>query len=343
MAKISQLTAEQITSSENYERERLRIIFEYSPIAIWEEDFSAIADLKKFLQGKKVKDVRSFLRQNTKYVKDTFRKLKVLDVNKAALNLYGAKTKEELLYNLGKTIHKDAINVLADEFAALIEGKDIFEAVFKSKTLNGKLYDVKIRVSVPDVYKHSFKRVIVTLQDISVEKKYERHLKRLAQTDGLTGLLNHNAVAYRLAEEFSRAQRYHLDLSCLMIDLDDFKLVNDKLGHQKGNQVLKKAAQTLKSCLREVDVIGRYGGDEFLVILPETDCQSARIPAERLRKLFEEMSHDKKSPLKGITLSIGIGGRPMAHVKTAVQLVNRIDKAMYHAKKLGGNRIKILS
>ncbi len=321
-----------------YKQDRLKIIFEYSPIAIWEEDFSVLAKLKKKLKKLKVTDVRKYLSEHEDVVKDTFRGLKVLDVNKAAIELYGANSKKELMANLGKTFHREAVPVLIDEFVALLKGDETFHAIFKSKRMSGRAYDVSMRVSVPMMCRDSFKRVIVTLQDISVQKKYERHLKRLAQTDGLTRVLNHHAICYRLEEEWRRAKRYNLDLSCIMIDLDKFKHINDQFGHQRGDAVLKKTADLLRKNLREVDVVGRYGGDEFLIILPETPPENAKVAAERLRALFSKLVIEEHKEFS--TLSIGIGGRPPEIANSARDLISKIDHAMYHAKRSGGNRME---
>ena len=326
-----------------YEKERLRIIFEYSPVAIWEEDFSALAKLRIKLKKLGATNYRKYLKDHPELVKETFRGLKVLDVNNAALDLYGAKTKQELIANLGKTIHKEAMVVLVDEFVTLLEGRRIFEAEFKSKTLSGVLlYDVAMRVSVPEIYKDTFKRVIVTLQDISVQKKLERHLRKLAQTDGLTGFLNHNAINRKLEEEFRRAKRYDLKLSCLMIDLDRFKMINDKFGHPKGNQVLRHVAMVIHQNLREVDFVGRYGGDEFIIILPETSQENARVVAQRLISVFSTRWRGGKSLFNNITLSIGISGLPADDVKTVKGLIAKTDKAMYTAKQKGRNSFAIL-
>lgn len=324
----------------NYEQERLRIIFEYSPIAIWEEDFSALAKLQKIIQSKNIVNIRKFLKENTDLVTETFRHIKVLDVNKAALHLYGVKTKKELIANLGKTIHREAFNVLIDEFASLLEGKNFYAVEFKSRTVTGRLYDVSMRVSVPDMYKNSFERVIVTFEDVSFKKKLERDLLKMAQTDGLTRLYNQNTIVKKLEEEFLRARRYNLSLSCMMIDLDSFKKINDQFGHQKGNQVLKLAAHLIKSSLREVDFVGRYGGDEFLIILPETSAEKAIVVANRLKQIFSEKKNDK-NVIKLIRLSIGIGAFNLEETKTVKEFILKTDQAMYQAKKSGGNQIAV--
>lgn len=325
----------------NYEQERLRIIFEYSPIAIWEEDFSAVAKLQKIIQSKKVVNIRKFLKENPDLVIETFRNIKVLDVNKAALHLYGVKTKKELIANLGKTIHREAFNVLVDEFASLLEGKNFYAVEFKSRTITGRLYDVSMRVSVPEMYKDSFERVIVTFEDISLKKKLERDLLKMAQLDGLTKLYNQNTIVKKLEEEFSRAKRYNLSLSCMMIDLDSFKKINDQFGHQKGNQVLKLAAHLIKSSLREVDFVGRYGGDEFLIVLPETPAEKAMIVANRIKQIFTE-GKNNKNIIKLIRLSIGIGAFNLEETKTVKEFIVKTDQAMYKAKKSGGNQIAVL-
>lgn len=322
---------------QSYEKERFRIIFEYSPIAIWEEDFSALSKLRNSLRNKNVDNIRKYLLAHPRVVAETFRKLKVLDVNQEALKLYGAKTKSELLNNLGKTIHKDVFNVLVDEFAALMSGDVTYNTEFKSRTIKGKIYDVAMHVSVPEIYRDSLKRVIVSFQDISVQKRHERHLKRLAQTDGLTKVLNYNAIRYRLEEEFLRASRYHLDLSCIMIDMDNFKKINDTHGHLIGDQVLKKTAKLIKDSFRGIDVIGRYGGDEFFVILPETSTENAKLVAARLTKIFADKVEKSKGKGKYTTLSIGIAGRSGKGINTAKNLIEKVDRALYQAKKKGRN------
>ncbi|MBF0479057.1 MAG: GGDEF domain-containing protein [Candidatus Omnitrophica bacterium] len=325
-----------------YDKEKFQMIFEYSPIAIWEEDFSAVAELGEYLKKRKVTDIKKYLTEHPKLVTETFCKLKILDVNIAALELYGAKTKKQLIDNLGKVVHKSALATFVDEFSALLSGQNTFETEFKSRTLGGRLYDVHLKVSVPEIYKTTFKRVVVTLQDISVQKRYERHLKQLAQIDGMTKVLNHSAIEYRLEEEIARSKRYRLELACMMIDMDNFKQVNDKYGHQKGDQVIKKTAELIRQHLREVDIVGRYGGDEFIIILPETPKQNAITAAERLRKLFDDRMHDMSVKIPFCTVSIGVGGMPDSDVNSSKDMIKKIDHGMYEAKKSGKNCVILI-
>ncbi|MFA5087398.1 MAG: sensor domain-containing diguanylate cyclase [Candidatus Omnitrophota bacterium] len=333
----------QTKMEKRYEQERFRLIFENSPIAIWEEDISALALLQKHLQDRTVTNIRKYLIEHPQLVKKTFRGIRILDVNKAALKLYGAKTKEELVTNLGKTFTKNTLDILINEFSALLEGKTFFEAEFKSRTIQGVLYDVFMKVSLPDEHKKTFSRVVVTMQDISERKRLERYLRRIAQLDSLTKLYNHNTINQRLEAEFIRAKRYGSSLSCMMIDLDHFKIINDEYGHQKGDRIIYQVASTLKSSIRQVDIIGRYGGDEFLVILPETKAQNARMAALRIQQIFTQKQFliSKGTSIR-IALSIGISGFPEKGVKASRDMVARADKAMYQAKNAGRNRIAIL-
>ena len=152
--------------------------------------------------------------------------------------------------------------------------------------------------------------------DITPWKELERQLRRRSQLDGLTKLYNHNTINRCLEEELIRAKRYGLSLSCIMIDLDHFKIVDDKFGHQRGDNVLKKVAKMIKDCFRKADIVGRYGGDEFLVILPETKTENAKIAAKRIHRIFEEKILKYQQLMSfHISLSMGIAGYPSKKVK----------------------------
>ena len=333
----------QKSPSVKYAQERFRVIFDNSPIAIFEEDLSALIKLRKHLKEHNVINIHKYLFDHIGLVRRIFKSIRILELNKAALHLYGASSKWELVRDMGKTFTKLQWEVVAEEFTALLEGQSTFQAEFKMKNLSGRMCDVLMKISVPDQFKNNFSRAIVTMQDVTERKKLELYLRKLSELDGLTRLYNHNTITRRLEFEFLRAQRYGSHFSCMMIDVDHFKDINDQFGHQRGDQIIRKVAASLKESLRRVDLIGRYGGDEFLVILPETKPQNAVIAARRIQNIFIAKKFEVKKGVKAnIALSIGICGYPSKGIKEVTDIVNRVDKALYDAKKEGRNRIKTI-
>ncbi len=167
-------------------------------------------------------------------------------------------------------------------------------------------------------------------------------LKRLSITDPLTGLLNRRYLQDRLEEELSRTRRSGRNMCLLMADLDGFKTFNDTYGHLAGDRILKHVAEVIMKSVRTMDVVSRYGGDEFIVILPETDMTLAVKIADRLNKdLLKEALPAEYSIGQAITASIGIVSYPQ-HGETAAELLENVDKAMYHAKREGKNKIRVL-
>lgn len=158
-------------------------------------------------------------------------------------------------------------------------------------------------------------------------------------TDPLTGLHNRRYLEARLAEELSRSKRYNYPLSFMMIDIDDFKLYNDRNGHQAGDRALEITAQCLRAALRKVDVASRYGGEEFSILLPQTDLEEAGVIADRIRRkiMSTRFPHGKTQPLGGVTVSIGLSTFSPT-LDSAEAIVRAADRALYHAKSHGKNR-----
>jgi len=155
-----------------------------------------------------------------------------------------------------------------------------------------------------------------------------------SRTDGLTGMHNHVSIYRNLEREMERTVRHGVPLSIQLVDIDHFKEINDRLGHTRGDQVLKEIAGIIREALRTLDIPGRYGGEEFLVILPQTDLGTAHIAGERIRKLVED--HDFGDGLK-VTISGGCAEFAPGLDKTG--FVNRADTNLYRAKNQGRNRI----
>ena len=183
------------------------------------------------------------------------------------------------------------------------------------------------------------KRLFSTFADYSAQAIENTMLykskEHLSITDGLTSLYNHRHFQEQLEVEVKRAQRYDLNLSLIMIDLDHFKKFNDSYGHLEGDTLLRKIAQILKSSLRETDFVARYGGEEFAVILPETNKEGASIAAERIRRTVSEQTFGEVGAK--MTISLGVASYPDDACLRA-DLIKEADDALYRAKKEGRNR-----
>ncbi|MER2541217.1 MAG: GGDEF domain-containing protein [Azonexus sp.] len=184
---------------------------------------------------------------------------------------------------------------------------------------------------------------IETLQDITERRlaedalrESEERYKQLSVTDSLTGLFNSRHLHERLQSEMERAQRYQRPLSLLVIDCDNFKRINDTFGHLEGDKVLQTLAKVIGQCLRRTDSAYRYGGEEFVLILPEAEIGSAGMLAERLRKGFadETVRSDNDQEIR-CTVSIGLATYQSG--ETESQFIRRADEANYEAKRRGKN------
>ncbi|KAF0241509.1 MAG: diguanylate cyclase with GAF [Planctomycetota bacterium] len=172
-----------------------------------------------------------------------------------------------------------------------------------------------------------------------VSAEIQRHrLEQLALTDSLTGLGNRRCQDQSLAVEVARAARYGHDLSLIVLDVDSLKSVNDSRGHQAGDAVLRTFGRRLREMVRRPDHLCRTGGDEFAILLPETDVEGARVLAERARVLASDWKPD--GPLQGVALTASFGVAAWRKGETAEELVGRADRAMYEAKRSGRNRVE---
>lgn len=176
-----------------------------------------------------------------------------------------------------------------------------------------------------------------TFTDITRRKGLESSLVKLSQEDALTGLFNRRTLMAALEEEVVRYQRYQHPMSLLMIDIDHFKRVNDQWGHPLGDAVLKTFATACQDAMRDNDKVGRWGGEEFIVLLPETDCAEAEMVACRLRARIAALTIDTRGGMIRVTVSIGT---TTAHPGDTVEtLLKRADDALYDAKAAGRDRV----
>lgn len=184
-------------------------------------------------------------------------------------------------------------------------------------------------------------RAMLRIKELQGElEEKNRELARLSISDGLTGLYNHRHIQEVVHEEFERAKRTREPLSVVMFDLDHFKRVNDTYGHQVGDRVLQEMARILRSTAREIDKLGRYGGEEFIAVLPDTGIDDAVTFAERVRERVERHPFDvgRGQPIH-LTVSAGVATYPHPAVYNPKTLIHRADQALYAAKNAGRNRV----
>jgi diguanylate cyclase (GGDEF)-like protein len=163
-------------------------------------------------------------------------------------------------------------------------------------------------------------------------------LEKLATTDGMTSLINRRHFDALARAEWARFQRYGRPLSLMLLDIDKFKSINDRFGHDAGDLVLKAVAETCKVTKRQTDVVARFGGEEFVLLLPETDEAAAEIAAERLRRAIQDHPHVLPGETLQVTASIGLAGATLGMAAFEVML-KRADQALYEAKHTGRNRV----
>lgn len=222
-------------------------------------------------------------------------------------------------------------SAMSDKVSGLEAGADDYlPKPFEEAELNARIY-ARLRAKTQQ---DELKKKAVQLEDMLTR------VETLAIMDPLTGLFNRRRFEAILLNEFKRANRYQTPLSCMMIDIDHFKEVNDTFGHQAGDIVLKEVAHIIQTSLREVDTTARWGGEEFIVLSPSTTKENTIRAAERIRESV--LTHTFSGiGNKQITVSIGVAGmHDGVECETPDKLVHAADIAMYNAKKNGRNRVE---
>jgi len=179
------------------------------------------------------------------------------------------------------------------------------------------------------------------MNDMIEQKHNIEVLRKEVGQDSMTHLYNHERFRELLKHEIGRAERYDTDLSVMMCDIDDFKAINDSLGHLAGDRVIKAVANCLKVLLRESDLIARYGGEEFAFIIPHTSSERAYDIAERLRKKIAALKLKYEKQLITLTMSFGIASRQKGERISVDDFIRLADDALYKAKSAGKNRSEV--
>jgi diguanylate cyclase (GGDEF)-like protein len=221
------------------------------------------------------------------------------------------------------------IGIINPEFIIpLRSDKGIIGVYLQGKREDGKSY------SMDDI---QFIINIIGFATISIENA---NLYRQATVDRMTKLYTHHQFQKRLEEEIKKGHRYNHKFSLIMFDIDHFKKINDKYGHLQGDLIIKVIARIFTESIREVDFPSRYGGEEFIAILPESDAKTAAKVAERLRKLIENFQFpDEKGNFLNVTISMGVMDFNPEYVKYNENIIESVDAALYFSKQNGRNRI----
>jgi len=176
-------------------------------------------------------------------------------------------------------------------------------------------------------------------------KRSQQKIRELVVTDELTGLYNRRYLFRKLTDEIKRSKRFRQQLGCMMIDIDFFKKVNDQYGHLAGDMIMGTVAKVIKDCCREIDTVTRYGGEEFIVLLPGTDLKGATRVAERIRLTVESLKNTcDQNIVIPVTVSIGMASYSpddLKKFKDTDQLIRYVDEALFRAKEKGRNRVEV--
>lgn len=310
-----------LLASEN----RLRGLFDNSPISLWEEDYSQIKALFDRLRSEGVEDFEEYIEKHPETVAQCMSMMRVIAVNRKTLEIFKAASAADLLQNLDKVFRDEMGEHFRLELLNLWKGELSYETEGINYALDGEPVYVHLHLSVYPGYEETFERVVVALEDITARHKAEEYLRYLGTHDVMTGLYNRMYFQEEL-KRLGGGRQY--PVSILVTDLDGLKKVNDSLGHEAGDKLIRRAAEVLKAGFRQEDVVARIGGDEFAVIMPKTDAATVADVMKRLNSLCQLNNKFYGLPL--LEMSLGAATVEQGDLEQAVRLA---DNAMYADKR----------
>lgn len=240
---------------------------------------------------------------------------------------------EELERQRGPRLYSDALFCLTQERFRPDRARELWAAIVEHKELLSRALGRNVGVTVAALdYLSNVRRVLA--RPLLIGSRKMAQVAEVALKDGMTGLFDHATFMRQVEAELTRARRYRDPVSLVLMDIDDFKAVNDVHGHLTGDEVLANIGGLIDEIVREVDVAGRYGGEEFAVLMPRTEVSEALAVAERLRRAIARA----RAGGVGVTISAGVAAVP-DHADDASSLVRAADDALYRAKAAGKDRV----
>jgi diguanylate cyclase (GGDEF)-like protein/PAS domain S-box-containing protein len=260
--------------------------------------------------------------------------------NSSFAKMIGREIDEVLGQPFSTFLHPDSLPEVMEDYQKVLAGEEITPrrefTVVKKK---GDVVTIEVSASVLEDPPNL--RVLLIGRDITEQKRLEDQLHQLAITDPLTGISNRRHFFNLAEKELARARRYKRPISAVMIDLDTFKQINDQYGHLVGDQVLQAVAKRVRDCVREVDIPVRYGGEEFVILMPDTDLANAAKMAERLCVEINSQPIKTNDKPVSVTISLGVASCEVGQEITIDTLLDWVDQAMYAAKREGRNRVAL--
>ena len=233
--------------------------------------------------------------------------------------------------------------VSTEESRDLSDFTSLFIPMMIENTINGMIGVSMEHGVLSDDAKDILHLVSNRVSHVLTNATLHRDTKLLALTDGLTGLLNHRAFYERLKQEFERYRRYGSNLPIIIADSDDLKKYNDTFGHPVGDEILRKIGEIFRETSRETDILARYGGDEFVILLPQTNAENTVNMARRMKERIENYEFAIQGKKFNTSISMGISTVPQDYIETPQALFESADRALYQAKRAGKKRIVVAS
>ena len=301
--------------------------FNFSPTSLWVEDFSSIKARLDQLRAIGIDDFSTFLDVHPDFIQQCIKDIVITDVNQATLNLFGAPDKDTLLKNTHRIFSNEMTQTFRNQLIDLWKGKIHHQHEAVNYALDGSIRHVLLQFTVFPSYEDTWSTVQVALVDITARKKAENYLEYLGKHDVLTKLFNRTFYT----EEVNRLERnLQRPVSCIFIDLNGLKEINDHFGHDAGDEQLRRMGNVLTQLIQNTQyTASRIGGDEFVVLLPNADEASLQSSLQSLRELM--IIDNQYHSIHPISLSVGhASSRPNERIEDTLR---RADKHMYMQKK----------
>ncbi|WP_198969685.1 sensor domain-containing diguanylate cyclase [Xylophilus sp. ASV27] len=314
-----------LVESERYARD----LFEHSPVSLWVEDFSAVKILLDEVRSQGIRDFPTFLKVHPEFIARCMREIRIIDVNRETLRMFGAESKEDLLRNIGRVFRDEMRDSFAEQLRDLWEGRTFQQREVVNYSLGGDTVHIHMQFTVLEHRLATWDLVLVSLVDITARKKAEAYLEYLGKHDVLTQLRNR---AFYTDELNRLSRKGPWPLSVLAIDLNGLKQVNDEYGHGAGDALLRRVGEVLANAVDESACPARIGGDEFAVLLPGIDARGAALVRERINSLLE-LNNQFYAGQSGQVLSLSMGLATCTSGDQIEQMLARADQAMYQDKQ----------